>query len=46
MVKILPSSAGGAVSVPGLEAKIPHASGLKKQKIKPGGKIVTNSIKT
>ena len=34
MVKILPSNAGAAGSIPGLEAKIPYASGPKKQNIK------------
>ena len=33
MVKISPSNAGGAGSVPGLEAEILHALWLKKQNI-------------
>ena len=31
MVKTLPSNAGGAGSIPGQGAKIPHASGPKKK---------------
>ena len=34
MVKTLPSNAGGAGSIPGQGAKIPHALGPKKQNIK------------
>ena len=34
MVKTLPCSAGGASSVPGQTAKIPHASGPNHQKVK------------
>lgn len=34
MTKILPSNAGGAGSVPGQEAKIPHASCTKNENIK------------
>ena len=34
MVKTLPSNAGGAGSIPGQEAKIPHAVQAKKQNIK------------
>ena len=34
MVKTLPSTAGGAGSVPGWRAKIPHALWPKKQNIK------------
>ena len=34
VVKTLPSSAGGDVSVPGQRAKIPHASGPKSKDIK------------
>ena len=33
-VKILPSSAGGAGSIPGQGTKIPHASQLKNRNIK------------
>ena len=32
VVKTSPSSAGGASSIPGQEAKIPHASGPKNEK--------------
>ena len=32
MVKTLPSNAGGVGSIPGLRAKIPHASGPEKRK--------------
>ena len=32
VVKTLPSNAGGAGSIPGQEAKIPHASQQKKKK--------------
>ena len=35
MVKTLPSDAGGAGSIPGQGAKIPHASWPKNQNIKP-----------
>ena len=34
MVKTSPSNAGGAGSIPGQEAKIPHAVQAKKQNIK------------
>ena len=34
MVKTLPSNAGGAGSIPGGGAKIPHASGPKNENIK------------
>ena len=34
VVKTSPSNAGGAGSIPGQEAKIPHASRSKKQNIK------------
>ena len=34
MTKILPSNAGGAGSIPGQEAKIPHASCAKNENIK------------
>ena len=34
VVKTLPSNAGGASSIPGQGAKIPHASGPKNQNIK------------
>ena len=34
VVKTLPSNAGGVGSIPGWEAKIPHASGPKNQTIK------------
>ena len=34
MVKTLPSNAGGAGSIPGRGAKIPHASQPKNQNIK------------
>ena len=34
VVKILPSSGGGAGLIPGRGAEIPHASGPKKQNIK------------
>ena len=34
MVKTLPSNAGGAGSIPGQEAEIPHASWPKNQNIK------------
>ena len=50
VVKTSPSNAGVADSIPGQGAKIPHASGPKKQNIKKPPKnrssIVTNSIKT
>ena len=35
VVKTLPSDAGGAGSIPGQGAKIPHASWPKNQNIKP-----------
>ena len=35
VVKTLPSSAGGAGSIPGQEAKIPHASQRKKKQQNP-----------
>ena len=34
MIKTLPSNEGGAGSIPGQGAKIPHASGPEKQNIK------------
>ena len=34
VVKTSPSNAGGAASIPGQGAKIPHASGPKNQNIK------------
>ena len=34
VVKTLPSSAGGAVAIPGWGAKIPHASWPKNENIK------------
>ena len=46
MVKTLPSSAGGAGSIPDQETKIPDDSGPEKQNIKSRSNIVTNSIKT
>ena len=48
VVKTLPSSTGGAGSIPGRGAKIPRASRPKKQKNikKKRSNIVTNSIKT
>ena len=47
VVKILPSNAGVWVSIPGWEAKIPHASWPKDQNIKKQKRshIVTSSIK-
>ena len=45
MVKTSPSSAGGAGSIPGRGAKIPHAS-RQKTKTLNRSNIVTNSIKT
>ena len=39
-------SAGGGSSVPGQEAKIPHATISKHQNIKNRQNTVTNSIKT
>ena len=44
VVKTLPSRAVGIGSVPGREAKIPHASGTKKINKRRG--IITNSINT
>ena len=47
MVKTSPSNAGGAGSIPGWGASIPHASRSKNQKNhKNRRNIVTNSIKT
>ena len=49
VVKISPSRAGGAGSIPGWGAKIPHISWPKSQHIKKKKKAsnkVTNSIKT
>ena len=47
MVKILPFSAEGAGSIPGLGAEIPLASQPKNQSIKQySGNIVTSAIKT
>ena len=43
MAKPSPSYAGGPSSMPGGEAKIPHASGPKNQN---RNNVVTNSIKT
>ena len=45
MVKTSPSNAGGAGSIPGQGAEIPHASWPKTQNINRSN-IVTNSIKT
>ena len=45
VVKNLPSNAGGASLIPGLEAKIPRASREKNQN-KEQKQIVTNSTKT
>ena len=42
MVKTLPSNAGGAVSIPGQGAMIPHASWPMSNR----NSIVTNSVKT
>lgn len=50
MTKILPSNAGGAGSIPGQEAKIPHASCAKNENIKKKKRkrnnIVTNPVET
>ena len=46
MVKTSPSNAGGAGSIPGQGAKIPHISQSKNQNIKNRSNITTNSIKT
>ena len=45
VVKTLPSNSGGAGSIPGQGAKIPHAS-QTKSKAESRSNIVTNSIKT
>ena len=45
MVKTSPSNAGGAGSIPGRGAKIPHASWPKNQNINRSN-IVANSIET
>ena len=45
MVKTLPSSAGGVGSVPGQEAKIPHATWPKTKTCNRNNKV-TNSIMT
>ena len=44
MVKTLPSNAGGEGSIPGQEAKIPHASGPKTKALKKN--LFTNQIQT
>ena len=41
-VKISPSSAGGAGSIPGRGAKIPHASQTRNQNIKQKQKLEKN----
>ena len=48
VVKTSPSNAGGAGSIPGQRAKIPHASQPKNQNIKKKTRsnIVMNLIKT
>ena len=46
VVKTLPSNAGISGSIPGWEAKIPHASWLKHQKHKNRSNTVANWIKT
>ena len=46
MVKISPSSAGGAGSIPGPEAEISTAPLPKNQNIDNRSNIVTNLIKT
>ena len=46
MVKTSSSSAGGAASIPGQGAKIPHMPGGQKSKTQNGSNIVTNSIMT
>ena len=47
MVRISPSDAGGAGSIPGQGANIPPASGPKKKKTQNiRSNIVTNSINT
>ena len=45
MVETSPSNAGGAGSIPGQGARIPHALWPKNQNIKQSS-IVTNSVKT
>ena len=45
VVKTSPSNAGGAGSIPGRGAKIPHALWPKNQSIKRSN-IIKNSIKT
>jgi len=45
VVKTSPSNVGGADSVPGRGAKIPHAWGPKTQNLKHST-IITNSVKT
>ena len=46
VVKTSPSNAGGVGSIPCWRAKIPHASGPKKENINNRSNIVTSSIKT
>ena len=49
MIKILPSNTGGEGSIPGQEAKIPHASWVKNRKHlkrRRRSNIVTNSVET
>ena len=46
MVKTAHSNAGGVGSIPGREAKIPHASGPKTPNIEERNNVVMNSIKT
>ena len=43
MIRTLPSNAGGASSIPGQGAKIPHALRPESQN---RSSIVTNSVKT
>ena len=45
-LRLLAVSAVGGSSVPGREAKIPHATTSKHQNIKNRQNTVTNSIKT
>ena len=46
MVGTLPSNAGGASSIPGWGARIPHASRPRNQNIKNRGNVVTDLVKT
>ena len=46
MVKTLPSNAGGEGSIPGQEAKIPHALGPKSKALKKKKNLFTNQIQT